>query len=101
MSTPPEEIGSRLQGYLAHKKLPPPRTLNVPQAYAYGPRGVLGGWAFSYGRATPAEALATHTEFTRNTPSVEPTAAADGTHVSGLTNASVTRPPSRGATLLS
>ena len=22
-------------------------------AYAWGPRGVLGGWAFSYGRSTP------------------------------------------------
>ena len=29
----------------------PPRTL--PQAYAKGPRGVLGGWAFSDGRVTP------------------------------------------------
>ena len=34
----------RVQGYLAHKKLPPPRTL--PQAYAQGPRVVLGGGLF-------------------------------------------------------
>ena len=29
-----------LQGYLAHKKMSSPRTL---QAYAYGPRAVVGG----------------------------------------------------------
>ena len=29
-----------VQGYLAHKKLPPPRILQ--QAYAWGPRAVLG-----------------------------------------------------------
>jgi hypothetical protein len=40
-----------LQGYLAYKKTHPPRIL--PKAYAWGPRGVLGGWAFSYGRGTP------------------------------------------------
>ena len=34
-----------IQVYLAHKKPHPPRTL--PWAYAEGPRGVLGGWAFS------------------------------------------------------
>ena len=42
-----------LQGYLAHKKLPPPRTL--PWAYAQGPKGVgvslwarypFRGWGF-------------------------------------------------------
>ena len=43
---------SRVQGYLAHKNLPPPRTLR--QAYAYGPMVVLGGGgAFSYERGTP------------------------------------------------
>ena len=41
---------SGVQGYLAHKKTHPPRTL--PQAYAQGPNGVLGKWAFSYGRGT-------------------------------------------------
>jgi len=39
-----------IQGYLTHKKTHPPRTL--PQAYAQGPRGFLGGWAFSYERGT-------------------------------------------------
>ena len=33
-----------LQGYLTYKNPPPPRTL--PQAYASGFRGVLGGWVF-------------------------------------------------------
>ena len=33
-----------VQGYLAHKKLPPPRTLQW--ADAYGPRAVLGGGQF-------------------------------------------------------
>ena len=28
----------------------------LPQAYAKGPRGVLGEWAFSYGRGTPVGA---------------------------------------------
>jgi len=41
----------RLQGYLAHKKTLTPKTL--PWAYASGPRGVLGGYAFSYERGTP------------------------------------------------
>ena len=40
-----------VEGYLACKKMHPPRTL--PQAYGQGPRGFLGGWAFSYGRGTP------------------------------------------------
>ena len=49
-----------VQGYLAHKKShllgpcrrPMPTVLRgVP--YAYGPREVLGGWTFSYGRGTP------------------------------------------------
>ena len=46
--------GSRvaIQGYLAHKKLYTPRTLL--QAHAQGPSGVPGGWAFFYGRGTPA-----------------------------------------------
>ena len=39
----------------AHKKTPPHRTL--PQAYAYGRRGFIGGWAFSYGQG-PREARA-------------------------------------------
>ena len=44
-----------LQGYLAHKKPHPPRTL--PKAHAQGPRGVLGGWAGSYERGTPVGLL--------------------------------------------
>ena len=36
-----------LQGYLTYKKTHPPRTL--PYAYAQGPGGVLGGWAFFNG----------------------------------------------------
>jgi hypothetical protein len=40
-----------LQGYLAHQKSHPPRTL--PYAYAQGPREVLGEGAFFYGRGTP------------------------------------------------
>ena len=40
-----------VQGYLAHKNTPPFGTLL--QAYAWGPRGVLGGWVFSYWRGTP------------------------------------------------
>ena len=34
----------RVQGSLAHKKMAAPRTLQ--QAYAYGPKAVLGGWLF-------------------------------------------------------
>ena len=42
---------SEAQGYLAHKKQPPPRTLQ--QAYAQRPMVVLGeGGAFSYERGT-------------------------------------------------
>ena len=33
-----------IQGYLTYKKTHPPRTL--PQAYAWGPRGILGGGRF-------------------------------------------------------
>ena len=33
-----------MQGYLAHKKPPPPRTL--PQAYAWGPTAALRGARF-------------------------------------------------------
>ena len=38
------------QGYLAHKKHPPPRTLQ--KGYTGGPMVVLGGNAFSYERGT-------------------------------------------------
>ena len=41
----------RVQGYLTEKKTYLPRTLL--QGYAWGLKGVLGGWAFSYGRGTP------------------------------------------------
>ena len=40
-----------IQGYLAHKKQPPLRTLQ--QDYAQGPMVVLGGVAVSYERGTP------------------------------------------------
>ena len=43
-----------VQGFLAHKKTHPPRTL--PQAYAHGHRGVLGVWAFFKERGTPVPA---------------------------------------------
>ena len=42
--------GLHILGYLAHKKTPPPRTLQ--QAYAYGPMMVVGGGAASDGRGT-------------------------------------------------
>ena len=42
---------THLQGYLAQEK--PSPTKSLPQAYAYGPRGVLGGCAFFYERGTP------------------------------------------------
>ena len=42
---------STLQGYFAHKKQPPPRTLQ--QAYAYGPMAVLGRGVVSYERGNP------------------------------------------------
>ena len=43
-----------IQGYLAHKKLSPARTLL--QDYAWGPTVVLGGGAVSYERGTPVGA---------------------------------------------
>ena len=46
-------LGPYCMPYLAYKKTHPPRTL--PYAYAYGPRGVLGEWAFSYERGTPVQ----------------------------------------------
>ena len=48
----------KVQGYLTYKR--PPRTLSY--AYALGPRRVLGGWAFSYGRGTPAQGARGYTE---------------------------------------
>jgi len=42
--------GIRLQGYLAHKKTPPPRTLQYTYLAPYG--GPRGG-SFSYGRGAP------------------------------------------------
>jgi len=47
----PAGAAEALQGYLAHKKTPPPRTLQEP--YAWGPMVVLGGGAVSYERGTP------------------------------------------------
>ena len=55
--TPPV-TGTNATGVLAHKKTHRPRT--VPQAYASGPRGVLGEWAFSYGRGTPVQSNIQH-----------------------------------------
>jgi hypothetical protein len=46
-----EDKDTPVQGHLAHKKTPPPQDLQ--QADAQGPMGVLGGWAFSYGRGIP------------------------------------------------
>ena len=43
----PSWVGRPLQGYVAHKKSPPPGTLQ--QAYAKGPMVILGGWAFLMG----------------------------------------------------
>jgi len=40
-----------LPGNLIYLKMQPLRTL--PEPSAYGPRGVLGGWGFSYGPGTP------------------------------------------------
>ena len=40
-----------LQGYPAHEKHPPPRTLQ--KDYTYGPMEVPGGGAVSYERGTP------------------------------------------------
>ena len=40
-----------VQGYPTYKKTHHPRTL--PQAYALGPRVVVGGWVFSYEQGTP------------------------------------------------
>ena len=55
MNTRPDEsVEARrvqLQGYLARKKTPPPRTLQEP--YAQGPRVVLWGGALLGGRGTP------------------------------------------------
>ena len=42
-----------LEGYLTYKETHPPRTL--PYDYAWGPMGVLGGWAVSYERSTPTD----------------------------------------------
>ena len=44
----------RLQGYLARKKLPPPRTLQYE--YAQGPMAALTGGAVSHERGTPVNA---------------------------------------------
>jgi hypothetical protein len=46
-------LRSPLQGYLAHKKLLPPRILQW--AYVWGLAVVLGGGAFSYERGTPVQ----------------------------------------------
>jgi hypothetical protein len=44
-------VGVPVLGFLTHTKSHPPGTL--PLAYAEGPRGVLGEWAFAYGRGSP------------------------------------------------
>ena len=51
----PRGAGGGVQGYLAHKKMPSPWDRTV--GYAQGPRGVLGGWAVSYERGTPAHLI--------------------------------------------
>ena len=42
---------ARVQGYLNHKKHPPPRTLQKP--YASGPMMILGGWVFPVNEIPP------------------------------------------------
>ena len=42
-----------VQGYLARQNTHPPGTLQW--ADAWGPMGVLGGWAFSYERGIPVQ----------------------------------------------
>ena len=37
----------------APHSLTPPPSRSLPQAHAWGLKGVLWGWAFSYGRGTP------------------------------------------------
>ena len=44
-------VRRNLQGYLAHEKQRPPRTLQ--QDHDQGPMAVLGWWAVSYERGTP------------------------------------------------
>jgi hypothetical protein len=44
-----------IQGYLAHKKLPPHETLQWD--YSWSSVEVLAGWVFSYERDTPVEFL--------------------------------------------
>ena len=43
--------GGQYRGTSLIRKSAPPETL--PWAYALGPRGVLGGWAFASERGTP------------------------------------------------
>ena len=49
---------THVQGYLTHKKTPPPRTQQW--VYAYGPVEVLGGGVISYERGSPVLALTWH-----------------------------------------
>ena len=44
-------VAVSIQGYLAHKKTHPPRTLQ--KDHAQDPRGVLGVLVLSHGRGTP------------------------------------------------
>ena len=44
-------FGESLQGYLAHEKRSPRRTLQ--QLYVWGPVVILGGWVFFHERGTP------------------------------------------------
>jgi len=53
--TGPVLLGTGPQGYLAHEKTPPPRTLQ--KAYAQGHMAVLGGVAVSFERGSPVQGL--------------------------------------------
>ena len=51
----PDSGPGRVQGYLTYKKTQPPRTL--PSAYAWSPKGVLGGRAFFIWARYPCQAF--------------------------------------------
>jgi len=53
-----------VQGYLAHKKHPPPRSLQ--EDYILGPRVVLGGVAVSYERGIPVLRVALSSDARRS-----------------------------------
>ena len=60
-----------LQGYLAHKKLPPHRKLQLD--YAQGPMAILGGGAVSHERGTPVSLICVHRMAPRRSSQVDHT----------------------------